>query len=447
MLPLLLVFVLFAVCAMQTFRMLLSWRYLRARRSVAVSPEQVSWKMYLLVPLAFEQEIVSDTFERFRAIVATREWLRVLFITTARETARQGRPTTRDIIEVLLAQRDEPRMRLLDAPLTEGVMAHQLNHGVNVITSEERGPFLIAVYNADSDPPPSAIEHAYTRLLEAPQRVLQQHAMYPSGDRSTLASRLLSHIAAWQTRWSLQFELGRLLLDHWFFPDPRDPSSPLNLLRPFHYTIGHGLFLSSETWQQATGLPEDEINEDAFFGLQLHTSGKRIEPVPALEIADPPPSLSAYLKQQSVWFNGPLYAFSYARRLLFGSSGRHAARPTAQGWLAKANVCVATFKLSLHALYWIAGPPLLLLCSVFVLVTSTVETAIAWLLLIFYFTYGLNILAALTTRAQLCNPFLPSGPISALIAYLLHCVGPMMCVARILTGTNTQRNKYKTARN
>jgi hypothetical protein len=433
-----------AVCVVQTARTFYAWRYLRAARCPN-SPEDGP-RMYLFVPVAFEQSIIAVTFECFSALLAGRPWLHVVFITTARETGRGDETTTHDILEDLLRKSGNARVRILYDRRLFGVMAHQINYAVEQILAEAQVPFLIGIYNADSNTPPAAIDYARGRLMHAPSSVLQQYAAYRLPADGTVADRIRSHVAAWQTRWSLQFELGRLLIDHSLFPEPRGSGDALNLARPLHYAIGHGLFLSSTTWQLVGGLPEESINEDAFFGLLLHIHGKRLEPIPYLEIADPPPTLSSYIKQQAVWFNGPLYAFFYASNLYCGSRDLNADRTPIYGWIARINVGVAAIKLSLHAVYWLVGPIMLMLVTFLVLARGEWYVVAAWALLVVYFVYGLNVIAQALARQLGVTTGHVGGPIVALAAYILHGVGPLICIARVLSGKNKQEHKYKTER-
>lgn len=102
----------------------------------------------------------------------------------------------------------------------------------------------------------------------------------------------------WQNRWSIVYELGKLL-----------EVSKNNL--GFMYTIGHGLFIKNKFLQEIGGYNENDLNEDNEFGYRLRKEGLKIYPIPFLEKSGFASNLSIYIKQQAVWFNGPLYAFGY----------------------------------------------------------------------------------------------------------------------------------------
>jgi hypothetical protein len=437
------------LCGIQTLRMLLAWRYLTRAQTVG-SQRDAPMMMYLLVPVLYEQSVIDTTFHRFAGMAALRPWLCVVFVTSAREDSVEGRSTTHQLLVDYVARPHAGRVRLFKYPGTEGVMAHQLNYAVDQILREQTSPFLIAVYNVDSVPGWAAIDYAHMRLSEDHSRVLQQYAVYPPKQSRGYSGRVLSHVAAWQTRWSLHFELGRLLVDHRVAPEPSAGTTLWDLLRPMHYAIGHGLFLASTTWEWTTGLAEDEINEDAQLGLLLHVCGRRIEPVPFLEVAEPPPTLSAYIRQQAVWFNGPFYALRYARKLWYGSSGRHFRRPMASGLCDRLNVAFAAGKLALHAVYWLTGPPLLVGATIVMVLRGDWLAVTAWIALSFYYVYGLNVLANALAR-RISTQYASSAwqlgdPTAALAAYLLHCVGPVVRLSRLAAGSNRLDKKYKTER-
>ena len=408
--------------------------------------------MFLLIPVYREQSIIHQTVRQFQQFSERRSWLHIIFITSIREDQYDQELTTHQILENLIMSSCDHKIRLIKCNNPNGVMAHQLNYAIELLLKDEKQPFYIGIYNADSILSLVTIDYAYRELGKNEKKVLQQYAIYPTEYIQDFNGKILSHIAGWQTRWSLHFELGRLLIDNNFYKNISYRIPILNLIRPFHYTIGHGLFFTSKTYILTTGFAEDEINEDAQFGLMLYFLNCRIEPIPYLEVAVPPPSLSVYFKQQSVWFNGPIYAFKYAIKLFNGSKGKHAERPKVENWTEKLSVGVATIKLFTHSLYWILGPPSILFLTIWIFIRQPIIYWVVWLVLVFYFVWGLNWISHNIAKKHSDLYIIRSKvnlsryPFSAFIAYLFHCIGPFICLYKILILQNKLSNKYKTER-
>ncbi len=408
--------------------------------------------MFILIPVYREQSVIQQALNQFQYFSANRPWLHIIFVTSIREDLSCQELTTHDILENLIMQIPDRRIRLIKCNNKSGVMAHQLNYAIEQLIEEESIPFHIGIYNVDSILSPFTIDYVHCRLIKNHDNVFQQYAVYPTEYTPNIKGRVLCHIAGWQTRWSLHFELGRLLVDNRYYTNIFHSSKVYDLIRPFHYTIGHGLFFTSSTFVVTTGFAEDEINEDAQFGLIINLLNRQIEPIPYLEVAAPPPTLSVYFKQQSVWFNGPVYAFRYAKKIFFGSKGRHLKRPIANNYIQRISIIIMAAKLFMHALYWILGPPIILFLTIWILVTQSLIICVAWIVLTLYFVWGLNGISHLVAfkhseiYSQRAKVNLFYYPLAAFIAYLFHCVGPILCLYKIITGKNIHINKYKTER-
>lgn len=379
----------------------------------------------LIVPVLDEQSVIEESVLRFGELTDRFDWLRVLYVTTVRE---RGSPTTHSMLGPLLAERRA--IEVVRSSERDGVMAHQLNHAIGMLR-ERRGEFALGIYNVDSDPGEAALVHARDRLAADPDAVLQQYAAYPVQPGS---SRTLQHAVAWQNRWSLQFELGRALGESRVL-GPAGRLARARLPRPFHYVIGHGLFMSSGTWARAGGFPEDEINEDAFLGVILARLGVVPEPVPYLELAEGAPSLAALIRQQATWFNGPLFAARYSRKVLVRIPGE------------RARTVLAGAQLQMHSVYWLLGPPtLILVVPVALALRGDTQALAAWVALVAAFTAGLSQLAAEALRRAGYPVGRPLGAAGGVVAYALHCAGPLYTCARTASGRNVMSAKHKTPR-
>lgn len=432
-----------AICLLQLARFGLAWRYLRGGSRVAAIDPAVP-PVVLLVPVLSEQDVIEDSLRWFGGLTAALPWLSVVYVTTEREPRSGLRPSTRALIERRLPQL--ARVTLVHYPRSYGVMAHQLNYAIDVLCERHGDDLLIGVYNVDSKPSAAAVAAARTALMADPRTVVQQYAIYPYPPPRDFASSVLSHIACWQTRWSLHFELGRTLVAQALPARDGVLGIAAALVRPMLYAIGHGLFLRARCWRDLSGFPEDEVNEDAFFGLQLRLAGYRMRSVPYLEPALPPPDIAVYLRQQAVWYNGPARAWHYWRKLTRGGGGRHRLRPLLTGWGA-ARAALETYKLWLCALYWLLGPWLIVaVMPAIILAQRQFVALLAWLALLLWWCWGFHRLVHRVYRAHGTDSAAPGGVAAAVVAYLLHGVGPIIWLGRSWSGRNGQGRKYKTER-
>jgi len=432
-----------AICLLQLLRFDAAVRYLRSATRSAVNSAWLP-PLTLLIPVLSEQDIIDESVAWFGSLTDALPWLSVVYITTEREPRSDRGPSTQELLLRRLGSFD--RVTTLHYPYRDGVMAHQLNYGVDRVVQGSDGQVLLGIYNVDSKPSPDAIVRARAELLRDPRTVVQQYAIYPFAEPTDLASAILSHVACWQTRWSLHFELGRTLWSKTLASSGARWQPVALIVRPLLYTIGHGLFLRPDCWHELSGFPEDEINEDAFLGLQLRLAGYRVQTIPYLEAALPPPSVGAYLRQQAVWFNGPARAWHYLARLMLGSSGRHIGRMRVASPTA-ARAALETFKLWLPACAWAFGPWLIFLVIPALALWQGRYVALAvWFALLLWYCWGFHLLVHWVYRLLGVKTGAPGGPVAAILAYLLHGVGPVMWLAASLSGRNGQSSKYKTAR-
>lgn len=431
------------ICLLQLARFAAAARYLRGGSRLAGAGPAAP-PLVLLVPVLSEQEVIEDSLCWFAGLTAALPWLSVVYVTTEREPASDRWPSTRELIKRRLPQ--FARVSVLHYPYRYGVMAHQLNYAIERLLERGGDDLLIGIYNVDSKPSAAAVVAARAALLADRRSVVQQYAIYPFPRPHDFTSAVLSHIACWQTRWSLHFELGRTLLAQ-ALPARRGALGlAAALVRPMLYAIGHGLFFRGRCWRELSGFPEDEINEDAFFGLQLRLAGYRMRTVPFLEPALPPPAIGVYLRQQAVWYNGPARAWHYLAKLIRGGPGRHRLRPLL-GRRSIAWGALETLKLWLPAFYWLIGPWLILVLMPALMITQGQLLALPlWGALVVWWCWGFHRVVHRIYRAGGLETVAPGGIGAAMVAYLLHGVGPIICLARTCSGGTRQAKKYKTER-
>lgn len=204
-----------------------------------------------------------------------------------------------------------------------------------------------------------------------------------------------------------------------------------------NYVIGHGLYVTDSVLSQAGGFPEDTINEDAFLGYILNQMGVEISPIPFLECADFATSIRSYIKQQTVWFNGPLYAFQYWRLLCLKNRFS-----IGEKFLALS----LAYKLFLHAVYWLLAPIILYIIPLFCM--KNIYQLLLWLIIILlempatHFVVKEYLKSIGVPENKLPDPSLFYCP----VFYFLHCIGPFRGIVLKLIGKNRQDDKYKTER-
>ena len=197
----------------------------------------------------------------------------------------------------------------------------------------------------------------------------------------------------------------------------------------FIYTIGHGLFLYKETLDKYGYWSENEINEDNEFGYRLVCNNIQIKPIPFLEKADFAKSLKIYIKQQSTWVNGPLYAFSYYKK--------SKEKTLKNLWLAILN-----FKAFISWMFF----PVLFLVFLIISCFYNFTLSIIILILISLYVSAFNYLSnrILYKQGYLNNRNKTINLISDYFFFIIHCFGCFITISKLILGKNNQKNKYNT---
>jgi cellulose synthase/poly-beta-1,6-N-acetylglucosamine synthase-like glycosyltransferase len=424
------------------YRIAYSYHWVRQERS-RHRRRRIAPQTLILIPVLFESDILEKTTAYFRDVfVAGRDNVSVVFITAEKEKLAVLAPD--DTIAVAKRMADGNRNFLhLHFPGRDGKMAHQLNYAVrrlieNGLIGEKT---LIGIYNADSRPEPETIAWVGYQLESGPYRVFQQYGLY-TGNLSNLERlpnrSVLVAAALWQTRWSLGFEIFNALKQRRFC---RQSDRRLN--NPFNYCIGHGLFVTKDIFLKTGGFNESFHNEDAFLGLQLCDMGETIVPVPYFDISESPDSVGALYKQKANWFLGPLQAFSYANNIWPRSS---------PALFRKIRLLALSGKLFSHALFWIAGPTLMVFVIVVslaklnaTLLLSAVAASFAFLIVPGYLAYALTRDFCPAHRNIKDRAILGLLAKGVTICYLLHGASAykgLVKYARFLIGrTNMEKEK------
>ncbi len=418
-------------------------------------------RVCILIPVVYEQKIIRETVQHFANHVKCFPHCEVVFVTTEREEVFDG-STTKDLISAEIRDNKFSQISICHYPLRSGVMSHQLNYAVRKLRETHgEGRFWLAIYNADSRLTKRSFHDILCHM--GPRRnttdcIYQQVSCYRI-PRNISPRSLSASDALWQTRWSLTFELPRMVFqlaiarifqsrqmrDHERMPMF---SYCLGLLlEKMIYLVGHGLILRTDTLERLGGFPEDTINEDAFLGYIANNERIPIVPIPAFESCDVPGTTSVLVRQQSVWFNGPADAFQYVRLYSSGANTAHPTRPRCNfDARSKIRAFVLGMKLFLHAVYWVVSPMLLMICL-------PVMAALSWGTIAAAYTFALWVLYLPLTHFvtkkvayHLGFPQRAQPSTFCFLLFVVHGLGASINIFKRLTRKNEVSRKYKTER-
>ena len=380
--------------------------------------------LFLIIPVLNEQRIIKETYYHFRNLVMDFDNVYIIFVTTEKEANSDKK--TFDIIFDLLNKDDQQKIFVINYPHKSGVMAHQLNYAIEKLR-EKMGTddFWIGVYNADSRINTDTINYVIKRInsIKCEKFCMQQYSWYYCNKEKQKG--IMQSCALWQTRWSITFEMARVLIQNHFSRLVMPRFLKIHLEK-MNYIIGHGFFINAKLLHWLGGFPQNTINEDACLGYLINCNDIRM--------SESPDKMNVYLNQQDTWYNGPIYAFKYYR--LYKKKEN----------CDRYRCLLFAFKLFLHAIYWIAAP-LILYFACMVMIDS-IEKIIIWLIIIFLHMPFTNYLVHYFAKKHKKHMdfSVPCASMACIPFYLIHCLGPMKNIWKQLKGRNTIDNKYKTER-
>lgn len=395
-------------------------------------------KIFVIIPVLNEAKRITKTIEYFRNTFSHLTMLKIVIVTTEAEFNNNNNlEHSENTIKVVrnLAKL-HPNVVHHHYPSSDGKMAHQLNYAIrNIISKNHVKDFLLAIYNADSRPHPKTFDWVLGYMAAHKEvKVFQQYGNYSQNIHIFKKWKsILWSAACWQNRWSIGFELPHALNqfeEKKCFPTFSDP---------MNYCIGHGLFFKKEVFQRLGGFAEDTHNEDAIFGLELSYLKEPIIPVPYFDISNTPDTLYGLYIQKSNWFFGPLEAFKYVNKIIEKRNGN----------VNKLKLMVLASKLFLHAVYWIAGPTLMLMALILTLIDFSFEKMVIFFLLLVLFLSITNFLSWLIfsdTESRTIKIGLISfwhNLIGSFPCYLLHGLSAYRTLIRVIVFKITNKTIQK----
>lgn len=336
----------------------LKWVNLNSKKIKLTNLGKGNVKLYFLIPVLREQEIIDKTFKNFTNLSGD---YKLVFITTNKEkfdkdsnfrllnklkkkilksknkdefvsllngifpasvalelygkiwkeiiTSYKKLPFTGNMLNNLIINsptRVKNKASVINYPKITGNMSDQLNYAIKNIIRKEKylDETFICIYNADSivsNNLPNLIRNFINKNPNA--EVIQQSALFLSNYNqftNNMTGSFLKSIALLQSRWTLAHELPRIF-------------NQINTKSECAHIVGHGLIIKIIAMKKAGYFPTNYINEDLPFGYILKLNGYDIYPFPQLESAQSPTSIRSMFTQYTTWFYG---AFHYPRYML-----------------------------------------------------------------------------------------------------------------------------------
>lgn len=409
--------------------------------------------VYLIIPMLNEQKIAKETYINFKKVTEELSNVRIMFVTTSKENKVNGTMTTYEILEELIKY--DKNIFLCNYPQKTGVMAHQINYAIKEIENKrvENEKIIIGIYNADSKIDSRTIRYVLEkeRKRDESEKVCYQQYSWYKLDRNSKKRGVIASASLWQTRWSLTFEIFRVKQQEWIYKIyiKTKKLRMLNFLtkilyiifEKMNYVIGHGFYIDLDILQELGGFPENTINEDAFLGYIINNKNIKIDVIPYLEKADFAPNIPIYVKQQTNWVNGPIYAFEYFK--LYKKSTKLRVDE-------KIRALLLAMKLFLHFIYWLISPYILMVLLPILLYKyySVIGLSIAFSLILLElpFTHYLTRKVTLSNIKEEEKSELAKSSVFCILFFLVHSFGPIRNIYTQAIGKNTIENKYKTER-
>ena len=355
-------------------------------------------KLTLIIPVYKEVNNIEKSILYFKDLA---DKCNVYYVTTSKE--EDG--ATYKEVEAQMTKHNTTNIYLMNCPNTEGNMATQITYMAKNLEPDD----IIGLYNIDSFPELKTFDFILANIEKG--MCYQQLSYFEDDLDGAMASA-----QDWQNRWSIVYEMGKLARE----------SNFLN----FKYTIGHGLFIYQEDLARLGFWDDTIINEDNELGYRMLCNDFKIKAIPYLEKAEFAHSKSIYVKQQSTWFNGPLYAFDYYKR------------EKKKGKKASLLYAMLNFK---AAVSWLLLPWFF---YTHIIISAFFSWWIfaAYILLMISYLSGINFMSrqVLYKYGYIRKRFSRRNILSDIFFFTMHTLGPMITLKKLITGKNTIKNKYKT---
>jgi hypothetical protein len=276
-------------------------------------------RIYVLIPLLREQARLPALLKTFGGLLAQFSCLRLVLVTTERETTEShlygARRTTAEMLSDahMISLLPPERFFHLHYPGNNQTLGQQSNFAIHAIWSkgeaDQNGDYILT-YNADSLIDDKTIR-AFIDFVNQETRVVQQSALFLRNIEQlvTKKSYLAAADALFQSRWTLEREVPRYLIQARLIR-----CIPSVLARYWQvHCVGHGLLIHAPLLQTLGGIPEPMYGlEDSALGFALGVRGIPIAPLGVLENADAATDLRSLIRQKSTWVRATWGTLEYA---------------------------------------------------------------------------------------------------------------------------------------
>ena len=226
----------------------------------------------ILIPCYKEINVINKTLQHFKEIITGKENIDIYIITTEREKFENTsvQSTYEYLLELDLF--NDSRFHILNYPKTTGIMANQLNYGINEILKNQTLPtdkIYFSIYNADSKPDSSTFIELSQEIKENDfPKILQQYSNYFLNYNSQ--NYIMKGFSIYQTA----FEFRNGLINN----------NVSNLL--YSHVVGHGLTIRADYITSLNGFNSNFWCEDIYLTGLIHNSNERILPLNSLDNAE-----------------------------------------------------------------------------------------------------------------------------------------------------------------
>jgi Glycosyl transferase family group 2 len=271
---------------------------------------------FIVIPVLREVGLLRDAVAHFGA-VARGHSATVVVATTAREAAEAHRyPAAADTVGVAAELAREGKCVHLHYPDPLGVKGDQLNYAVaacaGMLPAGMPASQAFAVcYDADSRPPVDSLDWFAAAIASNPAAdVFHQSSRFELRLQSLVPKRLCAVVcdagALRANRFVLGFEIPRLLNR-----SPQASAVKRALCAGVYaHVTGHGLCVRLSLLQRLP-FPARSPLEDMHYSFILGSRGLPMVPVPSLDAAEVPSSVTAQFQQAARWFFGPARVARY----------------------------------------------------------------------------------------------------------------------------------------
>lgn len=364
-------------------------------------------KLWIIIPVFKESDVIEKSYSYFSNIIDQSELnINVMYVGTEREKPNKT-------LNILKRISKNKKIHILNSDANKKFMAGQINYAIEYIDMQQK-EYKFAIYNVDSRPDLKSLENNFKLLSE--HLVVQQYGDYSNNiprQSKSIRDFIYLNTFLWQNSWSKLFEIRNTVWNRFF-----------KRLSKFSYVVGHGMFLNRNLLDITGMLSEKIQNEDMELSIRLHEHNISIESGYGFSKSDMPLNLNDYIKQQTVWSRGPMFAIKYAHN---------------------SKQILPAIKLFLHFIYWMFEPVFMLFLILISLFSGNMYMVFGTMLLFIIYFFCVLILPNKKYTSD-AEKYPIKYTISCFLFFILHSFGPFIALKNfILEKIGLQKEqKFKT---